>query len=503
MKVTKDQYQSWLQFCEQVQSDTPVVATETEKEKNARIERLKKNYAEFFAYYFPNYATSKTAKFHSELASKIVRFKRARGVFEAFRGAAKSVHATVGIPFWLMCKGEMKTMLLVGETEDKAILLLSSIQAQLESNQRIKADYGDQVRYGAWETGKFITTGNVAFIALGLGQNPRGARNAQNRPDYIVCDDLDSKERCKNPKRVREAVEWVLDDLMGCFDIGNERFILCNNRIHKNSILAGVTEALRASAGFFHMKVNALDAKGQSSWPEKYPTQYWIDKRAETAHRSWEREYMNNPIEEGTIFSADWMHECKILPLPHYEAIVAYCDPSFKDSNKSDYKAVVVLGKTGSELHIIDAFVRQTSISELVKWFYDFDQNKPERAVVRYYMEANFIQDLLLGEFVEEGKKRGYQLPITADKRKKPDKFQRIEAISPLFERGFVLFNEARKENQDFLRLKEQLLSFEKGNRGADDAPDALEGAISIMKHAVAVSQPPAIGQRQKNNKRL
>ena len=48
------------------------------------------------------------------------------------------------------------------------------------------------------------------------------------------------------------------------------------------------------------------------------------------------------------------------------------------------------------------------------------------------------MQDMILDDFTEEGNLRGYQLPITGDTRKKPDKFQRIEAISPLWERGFV-----------------------------------------------------------------
>ena len=64
-------------------------------------------------------------------------------------------------------------------------------------------------------------------------------------------------------------------------------------------------------------------------------------------------------------------------------------------------------------------------------------------------MEANFMQDVILDEFAVEGELRGYQLPIMPDKRKKPDKIQRIEAVSPLWERGFVWYNERKKEDPD------------------------------------------------------
>lgn len=55
------------------------------------------------------------------------------------------------------------------------------------------------------------------------------------------------------------------------------------------------------------------------------------------------------------------------------------------------------------------------------------------------------MQDTILDEFRREGELRGYQLPITGDKRKKPDKFQRVEAISPLWERGLSYMTRRRR----------------------------------------------------------
>ncbi len=97
-------------------------------------------------------------------------------------------------------------------------------------------------------------------------------------------------------------------------------------------------------------------------------------------------------------------------------------------------------------------------------------------------MEANFMQDTILDEFMREGELRGYQLPMTGDKRKKPDKFQRVEAVSPLWERGFVHYDETQRDDPDMLAGIDQTLAFEKGMRGHDDAPDADEGAIWILQ---------------------
>ena len=75
------------------------------------------------------------------------------------------------------------------------------------------------------------------------------------------------------------------------------------------------------------------------------------------------------------------------------------------------------------------------------------------------------------------------QIPVLGDKRKKPDKFARIEAMQPLFERGLVLFNAQEKDTQGFQVLENQLLGFQRGSRINDDAPDALEGAIWILSN--------------------
>lgn len=56
----------------------------------------------------------------------------------------------------------------------------------------------------------------------------------------------------------------------------------------------------------------------------------------------------------------------------------------------------------------------------MVRWLYDFHESLPEDVAVSYFMEANFMQDIILDEFAREGDLRGYQLPIMPDRRKKP-----------------------------------------------------------------------------------
>ena len=499
----KQALERWKRLTENIQNLSTVNAAETKAEQLARVERARKDYAYFVEYYFPHYCTDRdtgkvipSARHHIDAARKIIRNKTLKAVFKWARGQAKSTHMDVMIPMWLMCqkKREINVMVLVGKSEDSAQTLLGDIQAELQYNKRYIHDFGTKYNAGNWQEGEFVTSDGVAFFARGRGQSPRGLRYRNKRPDYIVIDDLDDDELCENDARVRKITEWVKEALFGAFGAEGGRFIMVGNLISKNSVLANIA----ASKGVEVSQVNVLNRNGKSAWPEYWTEERIREKREFMGYRAFEKEYMNNPIKEGSVFRKDWIRWGRMLPLDKYEMIVAYCDPSFKGSTQNDYKAIKVWAKTGTELHHLFAFVRQCSVGEMVRWFYDLHERMPEGVICNYYIEANFLQDILLDEFDAEGRLRGYQLPIQADRRKKPDKFARIEAVSPLWERGFVRYNEKMKDDPDMLAGIEQTLSIEKGSRTHDDAPDADEGAIYILqKHTRKREYQPSIGFRR------
>lgn len=499
----KQAQERWKQLSETIQNMSTVNVSETKAAQIERIERARKDYAYFVEYYYPHYCTDKvtgkvtpSAKFHIEAAKKVLRNRDIKAVFKWARGHAKSTHMDVMIPMWLMCQKhrQIHVMVLVGKSEDNAKTLLGDIQAELQYNKRYIHDFGSQYNVGNWQDGEFVTQSGVAFFARGRGQSPRGLRYRNRRPDYIVIDDLDDDELCENDTRVRKITEWVKEALFGAFGAEGGRFIMVGNLISKCSVLANIA----ASKDVFVSRVDVLDKYGKPSWPEYWTLERIKAKREFMGYRAFEKEYMNNPIKEGSVFRKDWIRWKKMFPLDRYEKIVAYCDPSFKGGTQNDYKAIKVWGKIGTELHHLFAFVRQCSVSEMVRWFYDLHERMPEGVICEYYIEANFLQDILLDEFTTEGKMRGYQLPIQADKRRKPDKFARIEAVSPLWERGFVFYNEAMQNDPDTLAGIEQTLSIEKGSRTHDDAPDADEGAIYILQKYTRIQEyKPSFGRRQ------
>lgn len=492
----KQQEAEWAALCARIQNATSGLPVGDEAEQERRKAKARTDYAYFVSTYFPHLASKPTAKFQVDAADHVLKDSRFRGVFEWARGHAKSTHISMIEPMWLLCqeKHEPLVMVLISKSQDSAKQLLSDLQAELMSNELYAADYGIGKGDGIWTDGKFSTSDGSIFFALGRGQSPRGLKKSGRRVNYIVIDDIDDDEMCMNPNRVNKVTDWCLTALYGTMDAGRGRFVLVGNRIGKKSVLGEIA----GRPGFHHTVINILDRKGVPTWKENF-TKAEVEKiRSDIGERRFQKEYMNNPVNEGTVFEKKYIHYGKMLPLRKYRSIVAYTDPSFKSSSTNDYKATMLVGVTPSgEFHVLKAFADQTKVSEMVGWHYsirDYVGDNP----VRYYMESNFIQDLLMDEFKKIGGEVGVQIPITGDARKKPDKFARIENMQPLFQRGEVVFNEDERGSQGFEVLEEQLLLFEKGSKVHDDAPDALEGAIWILSNRTRLSDSKyVVGSRK------
>jgi predicted phage terminase large subunit-like protein len=495
----KQLIENWSAYKEQIEKLSVVDKKEDSATQQARISKALNDYQYFCEYYFPHLVSDengiivKNGLFHNKAANYIKNHRNLVALFEWARGHAKSTQMTLLIPLWLKAqsytfKNALKTdklaikpqfnnMVLVGKSEESAIALLGNLQAEIQYNERYIHDFGVQYSNGSWESGNFQTKDSVSFRALGRGQSPRGLNYKGKRPDYIVPDDIDDDELCRNASRVDELFNWLVRALFNTMDMGRGRFMVVGNRISKNSIIARAADI----PGIYHSKVNALTTKGEPTWSEKYTIAELDRVRTTIGNIAWEQEFMNNPIVKGAVFK-----DCNFkptLPWHSYANIVCYTDPSFKNTATSDFKALVVMGQTKQgEYHVLKANIDRVSVTKMIDWHYEIERQKPENVKISYYMEANFAQDILVDEFYKEGDKRGYHIPLRKDERKKPDKYQRIENLEPLFSNGRVWFSEQEKSSPGMKALVDQFLAFQKGSRINDDGPDAVEGAINKLQ---------------------
>ncbi|MBN2669977.1 MAG: hypothetical protein JXR60_12220 [Bacteroidales bacterium] len=487
-------YRDFEKHCNKVLKSTTVDIHESVRNKAHRVKELEADYISWFEYYFPHYAKSKSSWYHKKVAKLLTEKNEVYLIQRIFRSGAKSVHANMGVPLYLYyAKKDLGFMLLIGENADKAKKLLSDLQAELKHNKRLENDYGKRFKYGDWADGNFSTSDDTHFYSLGIGQSPRGVRDMEKRPDYISVDDVDTKKKSKNPKLTNELFQWLKEDLMGTFGSGKRRYVQSNNRFSKVSTIQLISEHFNKVREEYKQKgkktkhhiiiAKAIMDNGKSGWEENYSLDYWNELRIDIGELAFQREYQDNPIEEGTVFKNEWIQYKQRLQLHQYDALMVYGDLSYSDIG--DYKALLLVGRKDKEFHVLKSFVRKTTRANVASWLYDlYESWNLKKYNIKYKIEGNFAQgDIFIPDFDDEGKKRGYYIPVTPDKKAKANKVERIESMSPFFERGNVFFNAVEKETSDMINLVEQILAFEKGSKVNDDGPDCLQSAIDELNH--------------------
>lgn len=509
--ISEQEYKNWLDLCLRIRNATAVSyddQSETAEQRQARIKDLLRpaNFEKFCQYYFPHYIDAPFGWFHKKAAREILTREDIMAALEWPREHAKSVLIDVLVPMYLKATGWLTGMLLASENEHKAAVLLGDLQAELLENQRFIADFGEQRTIGKWSEGFFSTSDGVGFWSFGLGQNPAGVRQAAKRPNYGVVDDAANRRRSQNQDRIKADADWVLGDFMGCLAIKASKLIFANNRTCSDDLMAhlvgDVNEGDPVRENLVHIKVFAtedpkthkmllIEHGGAPAWKERYTLDVLKKRMQKMGYRNAMRNFYHQDIKDGNVFLEEHLPWVDCLALDKYDALVSYCDPSYKDAKKNDTKAIALIGKTGLQYHILWAWVRHASRKAMVRAHYlvgDIIKGKQQHPAIKWgkqesscahYIEASFIQeDLFKQEYITQGVDRAEQLRIRADKRAKPDKFGRIEDLSPIAESGCLGFNRKLQKDPDMKTLRDQFLAFPNGH---DDGPDCVEGGIHLL----------------------
>ena len=468
----------WGGHVKMIMATTGVDANESKYERKIRKLELETDPEKWFNYYFPAYAYAAPAAFHKEATKRVIENSEWYEVRLWSRELAKSTRTMMEV-FYLTLVGHKNIeghrlpkqyVLLISNSLDNACRLLMPYKANLEYNQRIIQDYGQQQSIGKWQESEFITQDGVAFRALGAGQSPRGARNGEARPDILLFDDVDTDADCLNPEIVAKKWRWIEEAAIGTRSISSPTTIIfCGNRIATDCCVERATKFADHSE-----VINIRDPMGKSSWPEKNSEKDIERVLAQKSYAGQQKEYFNNPITEGSVFKE--MAYKPAQQLCEYDLLVCYTDPSYKDTN--DYKATVLVGKWQNEFHVVKCFLAQATTANMIDWHYRI-MDQVGNTCCYYFMEETFMQDVIVKEVSDAGKRTGRNIPIRGDTRRKPDKFMRIESLlEPLHRNGQLYLNAAERDNQHMQRLAEQFVAFAPGSRAHDDGPDAVEGAI-------------------------
>ncbi|MDR0814768.1 MAG: hypothetical protein LBN37_03335 [Bacteroidales bacterium] len=482
-----DYIKAWRQFNDNYRNSTPVDPLESVTEKAKRIRALEADPEEWFKYYFPNYCTAEPAPFHLKATRRLLANDEWYEVRAWSRELAKSARSMMEVCYLAMTR-KIHNLLLVSCTLDSALNLLLPFKACFEANGRIINDYGEQQTFGKWEIDKFVIQRGCQFRAVGWGGKVRGSRKDNFRPDFILLDDFDTDEECRNEETMRQKKQWVEQALIPTRSISTHIRILVNgNIIHDDCAV----KYFGTKADKFDV-INIRDNAGKSTWAAKN-SEADIDRVLSLiSYESAQKEYFNNPMDGSDTFKD--LKDGKI-PLLRTCHVCIYADPatSNKDVSSGSYKAVGVIAKKGFDYFIVKVFLDTMSNAKFVEYLFECYNFCREKQVenVRVYIENNslqnpFYEQVILPAIYERANQTGVFLPITGDEREKKDKYTRIEGtLEPINRLGHLFFNEKESENPHVQRLKAQFKNFSRKQKRMD-GPDMIEGAVFKLRESEA-----------------
>lgn len=487
-------------------------------------------------------------EFHHELCNVMntvsTREFNAKIGWAAPRSHAKSSYLSKAFPLHEIVFRKRKYIIIISETPSVATANLDWLANQLKSNAKLRADFGpllhpkQQVNpkdntseFIAWEQRESDEQRLLALVqAASTGQALRGRNWNGYRPDLIICDDLESKKNTNTAELRQEMRDWFTQTVVPLGDPAGKKtaIVLMGTMVHAESLLRHVIydradfrsrlfkalaedperidlwEQCRAiylnadnpnraedAETFYLANKDEMDRGSSVLWPDVQPLWTLMKWKWDNGSKAFSTEYQNQPIdEESQVFVPDKFRYYDESDLVNVSLdIYGFWDIAFGKSNRSDYNAIVTVGrdKRTGVLYILDAWAKKCpahiALEEAVAKIKEYGH----RSFGVETVQAQHDLYRQLQERLAKEKVYGTKLKPIISRKKKGE---RIEALEPLVENGFLRFNRSHR------LLNEQLEQFPGGTY--DDLPDALAGATDLAggtrpKRRVFYTKPDGI----------
>lgn len=419
-------------------------------------------------------ATIDPAEFHKEGYQLILT--EARVAVAAPREHAKST--TVGLIFVLycICYKLRRFIVYISDTETQAIGQLRGVREELETNDKLRDEFGDLTNDKKWGEKDFLTSTGIQCSARGAGQSLRGLRQRERRPDLVICDDLENEEAVDSPERRDKLKRWFKAVVL---NLGRDcQVIVIGTILHYDSLLAELLDEEKFTGFVKRMYVAVDDDWSEESvlWPQMWSLDALKAKLADIGTIFFDQEYRNRPInKDEQQFKEEWVERHaytydEIRDLKLFRVIGL--DPAISKKQKADQfgKATINVGPDGT-IYVGPVEGRRMNFAEQTKYVVNrFDVEQPDAMGV----ETVAYQKALKDRLDEIGQETGRYMTIHEVKAD-GDKFMRISTLSPLVENGTIRF--LADGSHDAVLAQLYFLGKIK-----DDLADALEIAVRVAR---------------------
>lgn len=315
----------------------------------------------------PNYFTSAFGPHHAQMWQWLWSIDLGVKPDNAFvgifpRGGAKSTSAEGGVAA-LAARGRRKYGLYICDTQPQADDHIGNIASMLESKRLGLAypELGERLvnKFGSskgWRRNRLRTSSGFTIDALGLDVAARGLKLEEDRPDFMVFDDLDNED--DGPGQVQSKVEKITKKLLpaGSSDLA---VLMIQNLVHPQGVFAQLAGLAEEPADFLHNRIvcgpipaledATFEAKPDGGWLIIEGTPTWdgqdlekcqaqVDEWGITSFRT-EAQH-DTDARGGDMFDhIVWQH-CLRENMPALLRVEVWVDPAVTSTDKSDSMAI-------------------------------------------------------------------------------------------------------------------------------------------------------------------
>lgn len=360
-------------------------------EPNLRDERTKKAFDDFHYFrhtYFPHYYTLKgksglqehSEKVFAKIKSKSISTATTKALGEKFaiaapRGFGKSTDISVVFTLYCIMYDLKHFITLFSDAIELTETLVEAIKAELEENERLKADFPKACGIGkVWKVGELVTRNNIKVKGFGSGKRVRGIKHGTYRVDLALIDDLENDTNVKSRKQRDKLEDWLDEaiDNLGSVD-GSMDIIYIGTILHRDSVLARklklkfwnpvifralVTyplhldmweeysnlykyESVEAATNYYRQNKTKMHEGVELLW-DSVSLEVLMRKRASNP-RAFEKEQQNNPNSENQKFNSSKFPKINLAQMPKLDRKILVVDAK-GDSDIGDYCGFVAGG---------------------------------------------------------------------------------------------------------------------------------------------------------------
>lgn len=410
----------------------------------------------------------KTPFFHEEII-QLWHSDEQRLIIEAFRGAAKSTIGEEGTVISALV-GEIKNGLIVGSSFNRAVERLSAISHEIQNNPRILDIFGDQTDDKIWSEHRILLRNGTMLQAVGRGQSLRGIKYLEQRPDYVLCDDVEDEESSSTKDSNDKVLRWIMKVLIPACDIKKYRIRMVGTPLDPKAALVRLSQDPEWISKKYPIEYLDHDGLRKATWPERFSIEE-IDKLKDRYARlgmirEFVQEYMCKAEDEQQKPFKPGMF--RVEPqIRTWQATFAFFDPAKTIGARSAQTGEAVWSWVQHRLIVWRARGGFLKPDEIIEHIFQVNE---EYQPVAIGVEQDGLEEFIMQPLRQEMLRRKISLPIRPMRAPK-GKMDFIKGLQPFFNAGEIIWNEYYQD------LADQLLAFPSG---LVDVPNALAYALKM-----------------------